>query len=100
MWLRRISLCCDLSCACREKNDLDNQRGGGRYIKSEKRGRQSSTNLLGRQLINRSVYLEQEDLLRSSCKKSLEAKLKSVNDESKFYSVGSAKTLKTFLEEK
>lgn len=100
MWLRRISLCCDLSCACREKNDLDNQRGGGRYIKSEKRGRQSSTNLLGRQLINRLVYLEQEDLLRSSCKKSLEAKLKSVNDESKFYSVGSGKTLKTFLEEK
>lgn len=77
-------MCYDLSCSCREKKDLDNQEG--RCIKSEQRGIQSSTNLLGRQLINISVYLEQ-DVLRSNWKKSLEGKLKkSVNDESKYYS--------------
>lgn len=75
-----VLLRCDVSCTCREK-DLDNKRGEERYSgTSIQRGRQSGTNLLGRQKLNRPVYLEQDDMLRSSCQKSLGAKLKYMNE--------------------
>lgn len=74
-----VLLCCDLSFSCREK-DLDNKREERYSGTGIQRGRQSGTNLLGRQKINRPVYLEQDDMLRSSCQKSLGAKLKYMNE--------------------